>query len=704
MPPWLPSDQGPTLRGARKLEPVEREILQRWSRQTSTRGDDDRLLALDSPAGEWQLGTPDFVVELDPGYVLAAEGPDIIRNFVLPIPEAAGALVRAVELDPGNRRVVHHANILADTRGRARQLDLEDPEPGYAGMVAAVAPGGHFLGWTPGKQPRELPEGTAWRVEPGTDAVLQLHLMPSGKEETVRPRIALFTTDVEPRREPVVLHLGSTAIDLAPETRGTAIEDRWTVPHGFRVAAIYPHAHYLGESVRVTARAPDGLEEVLLDIPRWDFFWQDEYTLEAERLYPAGTEIALRITYDNTSDNARNPFSPPQRVVWGPSSRDEMGDVWLTVFPETPEELPQLRVAAQRRSLSLSRDGLERRADEADDSRSWASLARLDLELGRYPDAQNGFERALRHLGDENDALHLAQLRHDLGLALIGRDRHDDAVDAFTEALATLEELPEADRELVASTRANLGTARLVLGNPDAARGDLEASLRLAPDDADAWVRLGLAQNALARSPEAERSFRRALELDPRHAGGHAALGAFLARRGEAGAGRRHLLRALELDPLLAEPHKNLATLAALEGNLPEARRQLLRALELDPRDPIVLHLLGTTAAQLGEATEARRRFEEAVALDPRHPDAHRDLATLLALEELHADALPHWQAAVDAVPDDVEAISGLADGLVRAGRLGDARDLLRNSLGRVDDPAVLQDLLRQVDALAGRR
>ncbi|MEM9407013.1 MAG: tetratricopeptide repeat protein [Acidobacteriota bacterium] len=703
MPPWLPSSAGLPLRYARGLSDLEREILLRWSRRSSTE-DEERRIDTQAPAARWQLGEPDLVIEMPEPYELAAEGPDIIRNFVLPIPEATGRLVRAVELDPGNRRVVHHANVLADTRGRARQLDLDDPQPGYAGMVAAVAPGGHFLGWTPGKQPRELPEGTAWRVEPQTDAVLQLHLMPSGAVEVVQPRIALYFTEEEPRREPVVLHLGSTDIDLEPETRGTAVEDSWTVPYGFRLAAIYPHAHYLGESVKVSARPPDGQDTTLLDIPRWDFFWQDEYLLEREQLFPAGTELKLRVTYDNTADNPRNPFTPPQRVLWGPSSRDEMCDVWLTVFPEQPEELPLLRAAATERSLELSRDGLAERADAIDDSRAWASLARLDLELGDFTRAEVSFARALGRVAEpERESDHLGQLLHDLGLSRIGLDQPSEALDSFRAALETFGATTLENRELVASTHANLGTLHLVLGDPASARSALEQALRLAPNDALAWVRLGLSQNGLRQETEAERSYRKALDIDPRNAQAHAALGSFLARRGQGEVGKRHLLRALELDPLLAEAHKNLATLAALRGDLLEARRQLERALSIEPEDAVALHLLGTTAAQTNDLATAYASFEKAVAIDPRHPDAHRDWATLLSLQKRHREALPHWQRAVEASPADADAIAGLADGLVRAGRLGAARDLLRRSSRELGAQAPqLRELLRQVEELAG--
>ena len=659
----------------------------------------------------WELGTPDLIVEMADSFELYAEGRDIIRNFVLPLPEANGQLVRAVELDPGNRRVVHHANILADTKGRARALDRDDPEPGYAGMVAAVAPGGHFLGWTPGKRPRSLPEGTAWRVERDTDVVLQLHMMPTGQVESVRPRIALYFTNEEVRREPVVLHLGSTAIDLPPETRGTAAEDRWTVPYGFTVAAIYPHAHYLGESVRLTATLPDGTQQTILDIPRWDFFWQDEYVLKREQPYPANTELHLRISYDNTSQNKRNPFQPPQRVLWGPNSQDEMCDIWLTVFPANPSDLPLLKAATIERSLQLSRDGMQERARSQDTSSGWAALARLDLELGNFEQALEGFSRAeqlttsLRNTGTDGRATaashHLGQIQHDRGLAMVGLGRHGDAIEAFQRAIVTLGSPADENESLIASSYANLGTAHLIRNELEEAESSLTSTLKLDPDDTDSLVRLGLVMNRQGKLDDAERRYRQALAADPDHIQAHATLGALQARRGAATEGRRHLLRAIELDPLQAEAHKNLATLAALQGDLNAARGQLERAIEIDPIDAVSHHLLGVTAIQLGDTGQAHKSLEEAVRLDPNHSNALRDLATLLALEEKHDEARPLWERAVQANPRDIDAVGGLADSLVRRGRLNEARRLLEGTLSDLGDAPALADLLRQLEQLA---
>ena len=120
---------------------------------------------------------------------MPADGTDVFRTFVMPIPVAAARYVRAIEFHPGNARVVHHANLGVDRTRSSRQLDARDPEPGYAGSMERDAryPEGQLLGWTPGQAPHPAPEGTQWRLEPGSDLVVQLHLQPTGKVGARRP-------------------------------------------------------------------------------------------------------------------------------------------------------------------------------------------------------------------------------------------------------------------------------------------------------------------------------------------------------------------------------------------------------------------------------------------------------------------------------------------------------------------------------------
>ena len=121
----------------------------------------------------------------------------------------------------------------------------------------------------------------AWRLDPGTDLVLNMHLQPSGKPEEVRPRIGLYFTDKAPTRFPMLLQLEHDgALDIPPGTSSFTVTDDLELPVDVTLLAVYPHAHYLGREIQGTARLPDGTTRWLVHITDWDLNWQAVYRLE----------------------------------------------------------------------------------------------------------------------------------------------------------------------------------------------------------------------------------------------------------------------------------------------------------------------------------------------------------------------------------------------------------------------------------------
>ena len=155
---------------------------------------------------------------------------------------------------------MHHANLGVDRTRSSRQLDARDPEPGYAGSMERDAryPEGQLLGWTPGQAPHPAPAGTQWRLEPGSDLVVQLHLQPTGKIERVGVTVGFFFTDTPPTRTPVGLRLGSETIDIPPGAPEYVVADRYQLPVDVEVLAVQPHAHNLARRMEATAELPDG--------------------------------------------------------------------------------------------------------------------------------------------------------------------------------------------------------------------------------------------------------------------------------------------------------------------------------------------------------------------------------------------------------------------------------------------------------------
>ncbi|GAG43895.1 unnamed protein product, partial [marine sediment metagenome] len=195
MPPWLPKQGHGEFAHERRLNDEQLEQIRRWVEAGAPEGD---LADLPEPpqwAEGWQLGEPDLVVTMPEPYLLQAEGVDVFRNFVLPVPISKTHYVKAVEFRPGNPRVVHHLTMQVDPTPTSQRLDEKDAEPGYPGMLYSRnvrVPDGQLLGWTPGKLPHPAGDEMAWRIQPGTDLVLQLHMLPGGKPEPVQVSVGFF--------------------------------------------------------------------------------------------------------------------------------------------------------------------------------------------------------------------------------------------------------------------------------------------------------------------------------------------------------------------------------------------------------------------------------------------------------------------------------------------------------------------------------
>jgi len=262
MPPWKPSpDSGPFL-GERRLTAAEIDTVQRWVADGAPEG----TSTPPAPrfASGWRLGEPDLVLQL-PAYTLAAEGPDTFRNFVVAIPGGAPRYVRGYQFRPGST-AVHHANIRIDRTAASRHLDDADPNAGYEGLIlnSAEYPDGHFLGWTPGQAAAPGSSDLAWRLDGGSDLVIQLHMQPTGRPEQVQPSIGFYFSDKPPASTPVILRLGRQNLVIAPGDAAYRTTDRFILPVDVNILAVQPHSHMRARDVSAVASLPDQCRKVLV--------------------------------------------------------------------------------------------------------------------------------------------------------------------------------------------------------------------------------------------------------------------------------------------------------------------------------------------------------------------------------------------------------------------------------------------------------
>jgi hypothetical protein len=326
MPPWKPSDYGPKLVGDRRLTEAEIAVLAKWADAGAPRGDPKQAPAARTFRDEWALGTPDLILEPTEFFELEAQGRDVFRCFVLPTNLKEDRYVVAFELRPGNTKVVHHALLFFDTGGRARKLDEADAGPGYGRTAGGIgfAPSGGLGGWAPGNMPHYLPDGCGKRLPAGSDVVVQIHYHKSGKPEKDRTRVGLYFAKSAPAKLAHTFPLASRRLVIPAGDEHYRTTATMTVPADVQVIGVTPHMHLLGRQMKVTATLPDGKVQPLIDIPDWDFNWQDSYYFKEPVKLPRGTKIDLEARYDNSAKNPRNPSSPPRLVTWGEQTTNEM--------------------------------------------------------------------------------------------------------------------------------------------------------------------------------------------------------------------------------------------------------------------------------------------------------------------------------------------------------------------------------------------
>lgn len=503
MPPWLPELQELKFADELRLSEEQITLIQKWVEQGAVQGDPQDLPAAPQFAPGWQLGQPDKIIQAEKPYTLPASGSDMYWNFIFRTPVDRTRWLKAIEIRPGDKRVVHHANILVDRNETARRQESE-PGAGFAGMELKIEsetfdPDSHFLFWKPGTVTRPEPDGMALRLDKDTDLVLNIHLQPSGKPEKIQPSLGLYFTDEPATLFPMLLQLeNDRQLNIPPGEKHFLVTDSFTLPVDVDLLAIYPHAHYLGKDLQALATLPDGSTKTLIHIPRWDLNWQAVYRYAAPVTLPQGTTISMRYTYDNSSDNVANPNDPPRRVLAGNRSSDEMAHLWLQVLPHnSPDQSVDPRMLLQE---AMARHNLEKNSA---DFEAQYNLAAMLQARGMPTEAIEHFELAVRLRPADPTA------NNALGASLLGAGQAAEAVPYFLAALKAQPDYFDAHYNLANALASQEKYAEAV--------EHYRAAVRLHPDDANAEANLGAALAETGNTAEAKLHFQRALRINPNH-------------------------------------------------------------------------------------------------------------------------------------------------------------------------------------------
>jgi peroxiredoxin len=325
MPPWHADPHFGKFANDRSLPDAARQTLLTWIDQGCPRGDDRDLPppATFRGADGWAIGKPDVVLTMTEPYVVPAKAPIFglrYQNFRVPTNFDRDVWVQAAECKPGNRAVVHHIIVYVVEAGK--RLNLTDASQIGNALLAATAPG---------DMPTLNPPGTGKKIPKGATLLFQMHYTPNGVEATDRSSIGLIFCK-EPPKHPVhtraVLNerFGIPPGAPAHEVKSSTVFQREAI-----LVGVMPHMHLRGKDFKYELVYPDGRQETILFVPRFDFAWQSSYVFAAPIKVPAGTRMNCTAHFDNSADNPNNP-NPQRTVYWGEMTWEEMMIGWVNFY------------------------------------------------------------------------------------------------------------------------------------------------------------------------------------------------------------------------------------------------------------------------------------------------------------------------------------------------------------------------------------
>jgi hypothetical protein len=366
MPPWFADPQYGHFANDSRLSAHELETIKAWVDGGAPPGDPKDLPKAPEFADGWFLGKPDIIIDIGQDYQVKP-GADDYEHFIVPTDLKQGIWIRAAELRPGNRRVVHHAHVnpVAEVSPGVTHVDPEDKyrerdgtltrfrmdAPVLNDACAADAPDlphtrgfeeGLMASYLPGKQPDAFPNGAAKWVPAGTKLEFTVHYAKVREPQTDRTSIGLYLASRPPEHVLHRMDLRNHYFLIPPGDGDHEVTRCYTFEKDNLLLSITPHMHFRGKDVQYEVTHPDGKHEILLSVPHYSFNWQLVYRFQDPILIEKGSRLAVIAHYDNSANNPANP-DPTKAVRWGDKSEEEMLSNYIEYLDVGTKPVPGVR-------------------------------------------------------------------------------------------------------------------------------------------------------------------------------------------------------------------------------------------------------------------------------------------------------------------------------------------------------------------------
>jgi thiol-disulfide isomerase/thioredoxin len=324
MPPWFANPEHGDWSNDSRLTESDRNALTSWVDNGCPEGD-----AKDAPlprtwAKGWKIGEPEVVIDSPVKFKIKKSGKINYVKASLTTSFNEDKWVQAMEIRPTAPQNVHHVLIfltypIDHPRADEQPTDREGLN-------------GYFMGMVPGQGHIVFPPGMGKFLPKGAKMNFQLHYTTNGEEAEDQTKLGLIFCKDKPEIEVQTKGVANPFFVIPPGADNHEVKAVYTLDQKMRLLSLMPHMHVRGKAYKFTAELPDGTQQVLLDVPRYDFNWQLLYVLREPIDLPAGTKIKATGWFDNSDKNPANP-DPKKTVRFGEQTWQEMQIGYINWYP-----------------------------------------------------------------------------------------------------------------------------------------------------------------------------------------------------------------------------------------------------------------------------------------------------------------------------------------------------------------------------------
>ena len=342
MPPWGADPHIGKFANDPSLSDAEIQTIAAWVDAGAPEGNRADLPKPPTFAEGWAMGKPDLIFQMVEPFVVPADGTVPYTYVTIPTNLKEDIWIKGLEYKTTDRRVLHH--IISDlVEGNGQPT----PKPSLTKDRTRKELGG-IGGYVPGRLDNMFEEGVARKIPAGSDIVLQMHYTTIGQVVEDRLQIGVMLAKEPPSKLRAASggSMPNASFAIPPGNPNYEVTAKHTFAQDTYLNTLYPHMHVRGKDATYKVIYPDGREEVLLSVPKYDFNWQLTYKLAEPKLLPAGSTLMIVAHYDNSSANRFNP-DPSATVKWGEQTWEEMLIGYFGTIDKTGEAAPVRSSAAR---------------------------------------------------------------------------------------------------------------------------------------------------------------------------------------------------------------------------------------------------------------------------------------------------------------------------------------------------------------------